>query len=93
MLVIWCLGGGLSLADTVDLTDELQNSLLERAITCETDLDEVRESVKDDALGHAFLGPDGLPASAHSFVISTSSELPAVVARRSAQEVLRIFRI
>ncbi|HEY6085488.1 MAG TPA: hypothetical protein VIU63_08825 [Nitrospira sp.] len=43
ILAIWFVSGGLSFADTFDLTDELQNSLPVFGQALEPDLDEVRE--------------------------------------------------
>ena len=47
LLAIWLLTGGLALADSFDLTDELQHSLIDRTCALEIDLDEVRECLGD----------------------------------------------
>jgi hypothetical protein len=92
LLAIWLLTGGLALADSFDLTDELQHALVDRCALA-TDLDEVRESVGDAVASVAMRGTDHalhrdpiseLPPCADPVVLALLQPLP---------EVLKTFRI
>ena len=61
LLAIWLLTGGLALADSFDLTDELQLALIDRACALETDPDEVRESIVDAVASLGLRGPNLAP--------------------------------
>lgn len=93
MIAIWLLTGGLSFADSFDLTDELQNSLLDRTFALETDLDEVRQSVEDGVVPLAYLAPDITRLEMHSVDPPLSFDLLVKEAMRPLREVLRTFRI
>ena len=61
LLAIWLLTGGLALADSFDLTDELQLALIDRTCALETDPDEVRESIVDAVASLGLRGPNLAP--------------------------------
>ena len=92
LLAVWLLTGGLAFADSFDLTDELQHTLVDRTCALETDLDEVRESLSDVApltMRGSHLTPDGgmlakLPPCSALIVRALMQPLP---------EVLKTFRI
>ncbi len=92
-MAIWCLSGGISFADTFDLTDELQNSLIDRTLALETDLDEIRGSFDDGTVPFSYLSPDVSRTTASPSHFPPSFDLPLKVALRSVQEVLQVFRI
>jgi hypothetical protein len=92
LLAIWLVTGGLALADSFDLTDELQHALVDRTCALETDLDEVRQSV-EDAVSLGVRGPDlALYGGAFS-EIPPCSDLFVLALRRPLPEVLKTFRI
>jgi hypothetical protein len=91
LLAIWLLTGGLALADSFDLTDELQHALVDRCVLV-TDVDEVRESVEDQAspcVSGLELPPHGGPGSE----IRPCSDLLVLALMRPLPEVLKTFRI
>lgn len=93
LLAIWLLTGGLALADSFDLTDELQQALFDRTCALETDLDEVRHSIGDPV---TFLGVRGqdLAQDTDGFAENPpNSNLHVLALRRSLPEVLKTFRI
>jgi hypothetical protein len=93
IIAVWLLTGGLSLADSFDLTDELQNSLLDRTFALETDLDEVRESVEEGVAPLAYLVPDITRLEMQTVDPPVSFDLLVKEAMRPLQEVLQTFRI
>lgn len=93
IIAVWLLTGGLSFADSFDLTDELQNSLLDRTFALETDLDEVRESVEEGVAPLAYLVPDITRLEMHSVDSPVSFDLLVKEAMRPLHEVLRTLRI
>lgn len=89
LIAVWILTGGLSFADSFDLTDELQDSF---AVALETDLDELRESVEDAPASFA-LSLTVLRHEHASSLIPLSMDLLIKAAMRPLQEVLRTLRI
>ena len=89
LIAIWLLTGGLSFADSFDLTDELQNSF---ALALETDLDELRESVEDAAPSLALCLAVIRRECASSF-IPLSLDLLIKAVMRPLQDLLRTLRI
>ncbi len=91
LLAIWLLTGGLALADSFDLTDELQHALFDRCALA-TDFDEVRESVEDQAspcVSELEQPPYGGPCSE----IRPCSNLIVLTLMQPLPEVLKTFRI
>jgi hypothetical protein len=92
LLAVWLLTGGLAFADSFDLTDELQQALVDRACALETDLDEVRESLGDIAS----LTMRECNAARDGAVMIKPPPSSRLVLRASMQplpEVLKTFRI
>ena len=93
LMAIWLLSGGLALADSFDLTDELQHALFDRTCALETDLDEVRESVGDAMSAPAMRGM-GFALHRGAFSELPPWSDPVVLIRLQPRpEVLQIFRI
>ena len=91
LLAIWLLTGGLALADSFDLTDELQHTLVDRCALA-TDLDEVRESIEDQAspcVSGLELPPSGGPCSE----VRPCFDLIVLALMQPLPEVLKTFRI
>jgi hypothetical protein len=93
LLAIWLLTGGLALADSFDLTDELQHALFDRTIVLETDMDEVRESIGDTFAILGMRGQDQFLYTGVSSEIPRCSTLIVLAFMRPLPEVLKIFRI
>ncbi len=92
LLAIWLLTGGLALADSLDLTDELQHALIDRACALETDLDEVRESIDENPAFPSMRVPE--LARYDSFAEAPPcSDLAVLALLRPLPEVLKTFRI
>jgi hypothetical protein len=91
ILAIWFLSGGLALADSFDLTDELQHALPDRTQVLEITLDEVRETVEDGPAPAGYLSPT---VNAQRIAPPTPLfDIPSQTARWPLNELLRIFRI
>jgi hypothetical protein len=92
LLAIWLLTGGLALADSFDLTDELQHALVDRCVLA-TDVDEVRESVEVAVASGAMRETDHAP---HGGVLSQLPPCPdpgVLALMQPLPEVLKTFRI
>ena len=93
LLAIWLLTGGLALADSFDLTDELQHALFDRTCALETDLDEVRESIGDFVAFLGVRGQDSAPEAGAFAEISPCPNIIVLAAMRPLPEILKTFRI
>src|SRR5262245_11063331 len=88
VLAVWCLSSGLALADTFDLTDELQNAFTDSIVALESDLDEMREVLDDEIAPNAYL-PPGVSRLLQFFFPLSSSDLPVPAVSRSLQNLIR----
>jgi hypothetical protein len=93
IFAIWLMTGGLSLASTFDLTDELQSSFLDRVQVVETDLDEVRDLVEDAHVPTAYVCPVIVTPAKASSIRPRMLDLPSHVETRSLYERLCTLRI
>ena len=93
LLAIWLLTGGLALADSFDLTDELQHALFDRTCALETDVDEVRDSVGDAIALPGVRGEDLTTYRDAFSEIPPCSNLIVLALMRPLPEVLKTFRI
>ena len=93
LLAIWLLSGGLALADSFDLTDELQHALIDRICALETDPDEVRESIVDAVESLGLRGRNLAPGGGAFSEAPPCSDLLVLALMRPLPEVLKTFRI
>ena len=93
LLAIWLLTGGLALADSFDLTDELQHSVIDRSCALETDLDEVRESIGDAVASLGMRGPDLARYGGAFSEVPPCSDLLVLALLQPLPETLKTFRI
>jgi len=93
LLAIWLLTGGLALADSFDLTDELQLALIDRTCALEADPDEVRESIVDAVASLGLRGPNLAPCGGAFSETPPCSDLLVLALMRPLPEVLKTFRI
>lgn len=93
LLAIWLLTGSLALADSFDLTDELQHALFDRTCTLETDLDEFRESIGDPVAVSCLHGQDLASYQRVSSAVPPCSDLIVLALMRPLPEALKTFRI
>jgi len=93
LLAIWLLTGGLALADSFDLTDELQHALIDRTCALEADPDEVRDSIVDAVASLSLRGPYLAPCSGAFSETPPCSDLLVLALMRPLPEVLKTFRI
>ena len=93
LLAIWLLTGGLALADSFDLTDELQHALFDRTCALETDVDEVRDSIGDAIALPGVRGEALTPYRGAFSEIPPCSNLIVLALMRPLPEVLKTFRI
>jgi hypothetical protein len=92
LLAVWLLTGGLALADSFDLTDELQHALVDRCALA-MDVDEVRESVGDPVVWGPMRGIAPVLHRCPFSELPPCSDPLLLALMQPRPEVLKTFRI